>query len=194
MNTFTKRTFTLPLLAASAAAAVRRLPVAVQALRQPVTSRALQEQVMLAVTGVNDCRYCDWVHTGLALQEGVDVAALHRELSGAGHALGEREAVAVFFAQHFADTVRQPTPDAMARLQAHFTSAEQQEILAFIHLIYFANLSGNSMDALLARLAGREVPDGHLAAELLAGLLAAPILAGIRLRSRGRTDRPLAAL
>ena len=41
MNTFKKRTFTLPLLAASAAAALRQFPVAVRALRRPATSRAL---------------------------------------------------------------------------------------------------------------------------------------------------------
>jgi len=84
MNAFRKRTFTLPLLAASLGAALRQLPAATRALRRPATSRALQEEVMLAVTSVNDCRYCDWVHTGLALEAGVDLADLHSTLSGDG--------------------------------------------------------------------------------------------------------------
>lgn len=194
MNTFKKRTFTLPLLAASAAAALRQFPVAVRALRRPATSRALQEEVMLAVTSVNDCRYCDWVHTGLALEAGVDLASLHATLSCGDRYLSERDAAAVFYAQHFAETQRQPTAQARARLHAHFSPAEVRELEAFIDLIWFANLSGNSADAVLARLRGQEVPEGHALAELLAAALAAPVLAGIALRGRKNADRPLAAL
>ena len=75
-QTFNKRTFDMPLLVKSAAMAVVSAPRIVMALRKPTTSRALQEQVMLAVTSVNDCRYCDWVHTGLALEEGVNIEEL----------------------------------------------------------------------------------------------------------------------
>jgi AhpD family alkylhydroperoxidase len=194
MNTFKKRTFTLPLLAASAAAALRQFHVAVRGLRRPATSRALQEEVMLAVTSVNDCRYCDWVHTGLALEEGVNLAALHGALTGEGARLSEREAAAVFYAQHFAETQRQPLPQARARLHAHFSPAEVREIEAFIDLIWFANLSGNSADAVLARLRGQAVPEGHLLAELVSAALAAPVLAAIALRGAKNTGRPLAAL
>ena len=35
---------------------------------------------MLAVTSVNDCRYCNWGHTVLALRNGVDLAALRQTL------------------------------------------------------------------------------------------------------------------
>lgn len=194
MNAFRKRTFTLPLLAASLGAALRQLPAATRALRRPATSRALQEEVMLAVTSVNDCRYCDWVHTGLALEAGVDLADLHATLSGDGRRLSERDAAAVFYAQHFAETQRQPTAQARARLHAHFSPAEVRELEAFIDLIWFANLSGNSADAVLARLRGQTVPEGHMIAELIAAGLAAPVLAGIALRSRTHRDRPLAGL
>ena len=67
MPTFRKRTFTLSLLARSLLGAALYLPVLLVALLRPTTSRALREKVMLAVSAVNDCRYCNWVHTGLAL-------------------------------------------------------------------------------------------------------------------------------
>ena len=63
---FRKRTFSLPRYARSLAAVAAASPVLVRALVRPRISRALREQVVLAVTSVNDCRYCNWGHTTLA--------------------------------------------------------------------------------------------------------------------------------
>ncbi len=192
---FAKRTFTLPLLAASLGATLRSAPTLLKALAQPATSPALREKVMLAVTSVNDCRYCNWVHTGLALENGVDPAALQDFLDRATFGeLQEREAVAVLFGKHFADTLRQPTGAAEAALAQRWNASERAEIMAYIHAIYFANLSGNSTDAWLARLRGIEVEDGHPLAEAIAALLSAPVLAAIRLQSRRSRPQHMTAL
>jgi len=132
---------------------------------------------MLGVTSVNDCRWCSWLHSGIALKHGVDLDELQSLLDrGTFGAVDEREATAVLFAQHFAETLRRPTPAARHALARQFTPWQRMEIMAWIHFIYFANLSGNSADAWLARLRGREVADGHPLAEALAGLIAAPVL------------------
>lgn len=189
MKTFAKRTFTLPLLARSLGAATLYLPVLATALARPATSPALREKVMLGVTSVNDCRYCTWVHTGLALSNGVDLDELQHLLdAGTFGKVDGREATAILFAKHFADTVREPSADARAALANEFSARERAEIMAYIHAIYFANLAGNSGDAWLARFSGREVIDGHPVAEALAALLAAPVLGLIALKSR--TSRP----
>lgn len=191
---FTKRTFTLPLLAGSAASAIRSAPALLRALRSPATSPALREKVMLAVTSVNDCRYCDWAHTGLALKNGVDLDELQGLLdTGTFGALDEREAVAVLYGKHFADSVREPGEDADRALASAWNERERAEILAYIHAIYFANLAGNSADAWLARLRGQPVPRGNPVAEAIAGTLAAPVLAAISLSSR-RSRHRLASL
>jgi len=174
---FAKRTFTLPLLATSLGALVLYMPVRWITLVKPATSRALREKVMLGVTSVNDCRWCSWLHSGIALKHGVDLDELQSLLDrGTFGAVDEREATAVLFAQHFAETLRRPTPAARHALARQFTPWQRMEIMAWIHFIYFANLSGNSADAWLARLRGREVADGHPLAEALAGLIAAPVL------------------
>lgn len=194
-QTFNKRTFDMPLLVKSAAMAVVSAPRIVMALRKPTTSRALQEQVMLAVTSVNDCRYCDWVHTGLALEEGVNIEELAGLLNhDAPQPPDTQEAVAILFAQHFADTLRQPSAEAQQRLADTFSDRQQQEILAFIHAIYFANLSGNSFDALVARLKGDKIANGHVVAETIASMLSAPVLMGIWLKGQNAKTRPLARL
>ena len=74
---FRKRTFSLPLYARSLTAVMTAGPVLVRALIHPRISRALREQVMLAVTEVNDCRYCHWgAHgPGAAQRRGLACAA-----------------------------------------------------------------------------------------------------------------------
>jgi len=174
---FAKRTFTLPLLATSLGALVLYMPVRWITLVKPATSRALREKVMLGVTSVNDCRWCSWLHSGIALKHGVDLDELRSLLDrGTFGEVDEREATAVLFAQHFAETLRKPTPAARLALARQFTPWQRMEIMAWIHFIYFANLSGNSADAWLARFRGWEVADGHPLAEALAGLVAAPVL------------------
>lgn len=139
---------------------------------------------MLAVTSVNDCRYCNCVHTGLALENGVDLAELQQVLdTGTFGKVSERDAVAILYGQHFADTGREPSTAAERALADAWSPAQRAEIMAYIHAIYFANLSGNSADAWLARLRGAPVEDGNPVAEAIAALLAAPVLAAIGLRN-----------
>lgn len=179
---FTKRTFSPGLFARSYLSAIIHLPTLMRALLSPRTSHALREQVMLAVTSVNDCRYCNWLHTGLALENGVDLAELQNLLESEGiHVQETPEAVAILFAKHFADTVRQPSAPAIQALERAFTPAQKREILAYIHAIYIGNLSGNSLDAWLARLRGQPVDTGNPVTEAVAAMLALPVLLAVRL-------------
>jgi AhpD family alkylhydroperoxidase len=174
---FAKRTFTLPLLVRSFGALVLYAPVRWITLVKPATSRALREKVMLGVTSVNDCRWCSWLHSGIALKHGVDLDELQSLLEpGTFGALDDREATAVLFAQHFADTLRRPTPEARRALARQFTPWQRREIMAWIHFIYFSNLAGNSADAWMARFRGQKVTNGHPLPEAIAGLVAAPVL------------------
>ena len=90
--------------------------------------------------------------------------------------MDERDATAILFAQNFADTVRQPTPEARAALANGSRRMSCRELTAYIHALYLGSLCGNSADAWLVRLSGRKVDDGHPVAEALGALLAAPVL------------------
>lgn len=195
MKAFAKRTFDFPQLARSLGSAVTHLPALARGLARPATSPALREKVMLGVTAVNDCRYCSWVHTGLALQNGVDLDELGHLLDAAtfGDVQG-RDATAILFAKHFADTAREPSPEAQAALAREFTPREREEIMAYIHAIWFANLAGNSADAWLARLKGIKVDGGHPLAEAIAAVVAAPVLGAIALQSRRSPREQLPSL
>lgn len=183
---FRKRTFAPGEYGRSVAAVLRHGPTALLGLIRPRTSRLLREEVMLSVTAVNDCRYCDWVHTRAALRHGADLDALGETL---GRSIDDpratREQVASLYAQHYASTSGRPDASAREALAAVWNRAERAEINAFIAVIFFSNLTGNSADAWIARLRGRPVDAGHPVAEALAAVVGAPILAGIYLHSRG---------
>lgn len=195
MSTLRKRILTPANLPGVTLAVAWSLPALARAARNPAVSGRLREQVMLAVTSVNDCRYCCWAHTGLALAEGVDLDALQAVLDqGVDPDRDDRTARAILFAQHFADTERRPEPAAQQAFEAAFSARERDEILAYIHIIYLANLGGNTVDALLARLRGNRVEGSQLPVELVTALVAAAPLLLIRVAS-ARSDQPaLAAL
>ena len=110
---FRKRTFSFPLYARSLAAVTAASPVLVRALIRPRISRALREQVMLGVTSVNDCRYCNWGHTALALRNGVDLAALRQTLgSGSLSTDSTPDQVAILYARHVASEHGDADPGA----------------------------------------------------------------------------------
>ncbi len=155
-------------------------PVLARALIRPRISPALREQVMLAVTSVNDCRYCNWGHTALALRHGVDLAALRQTLgSGSLGADSTPDQVAVLYAQHVASEQGDADPGAERALAAAWTPAERAEIKAHIAAITFGNLVGNSADAWLARLRGVAVEGGHPAREAIAALAGLPALLSV---------------
>jgi AhpD family alkylhydroperoxidase len=174
---FRKRTFSLSLYARSLAAVMTASPVLVRALVRPRISPALREQVMLGVTSVNDCRYCNWGHTALALRSGVDLAAL-RQILGGGSVSTDRtpDEVAILYAQHVASEHGDTDPGAERALAAAWTPAEQAEIKAHITAITFGNLVGNSAGAWLARLRRVPVIGGHPAREAIAALGGCPAL------------------
>lgn len=152
-----RRSFDGPLFLRSLGSAILHFPVLCAALLVPSTSRALREKVVLAVTMVNECRFCSYVHTRLALVNGVDLEELHQLLDAGtfGNVTG-RDAVAVLFAQHFADTSRRPDGAARAALSREFSAYQCLEIMAYIHTIYLSNLCANFLDASFARLSGRK--------------------------------------
>ena len=135
--------------------AVRALPALIQALLRPKVPRTLREKLMLEVTAVNECRYCEWGHTYLAVAQGVPLEEINQIFSGQDEALcarDEAEAAAILFAQHYAERREDYDPVAMKDLLSYYTPAQATEILAYLRAITLGNLTGNALDALLERL------------------------------------------
>ena len=104
----------------------------------PVDPR-MRERVILAVTEVNGCRYCAWIHGSWSeFLGGVDPA--------------EGEEVVLAFARDSAEAGRPLDP---APLRAVLPPAAVATVRATVAQIEVSNLVGNTADGLLARLTRR---------------------------------------
>jgi AhpD family alkylhydroperoxidase len=121
-------------------------------VRSGRVSRAFAEKVMLAVTAVNGCRYCAYGHSHWALEAGVEPGEVKRLLASDLGEFPEEEAVALAFAQHWAETAGAPDPEAERRFRDYYGDRVSDDILNWMHMIQMGNLLGNTFDAILWQL------------------------------------------
>ena len=107
---------------------------------------------MLAVTAVNGCRYCSYFHAKQALKSGITAKEISQLLSGDVTDCPEDEAVAVIYAQHWAESDAHPDPGAVQRLQQVYGFEKTEAIHLMLRMIRMGNLLGNSWDYLMYRI------------------------------------------
>jgi AhpD family alkylhydroperoxidase len=119
-------------------------------MRKRMLSGAFRERLMLAVISVYGCRYCSWVHAREALKNGVNQTEIVRLLQGSVDSCPEEEAVAVLYAQHWADSDTKPDHEAISRLVKTYGLEKAETIDLVLRMIRVGNLTGNTWDAFLA--------------------------------------------
>jgi len=120
--------------------------------KKKLISPAFRERLMLAVTAVNGCRYCSYYHTRQALKSGIAAEEISGLLSGDVANCPQDEAVAVAYAQHWAESNAHPDPEAVTRLQQAYGRERTEAIHLILRMIRMANLLGNSWDYLIYRI------------------------------------------
>lgn len=113
---------------------------------------AFRERLMLAVTAVNRCRYCSYVHARQALVAGLahqEVEAL--QLGDLANSPPE-EASALLYAHHWAETQGKPANAARRRIIEQYGEAQVEAIELALRTIQMGNLLGNTLDYILYRL------------------------------------------
>lgn len=149
-----KRTLTVGNFFSTVANVVTSAPVLLAALFRPKTSAALREKVMLGVTSVTDCRYCQWGHSHWAMANGVPLEEINQILSQETAALEAKnpaEAAAILFARQYAEDLDGFERAAIENLRQYYTDAQVTEILAYVRAITLGSLTGNTLDAVLDR-------------------------------------------
>jgi AhpD family alkylhydroperoxidase len=121
-------------------------------MQKKYLSEAFRERLMLAVISVYGCRYCSWVHAREALRSGVAEEEIDRLLKGSIDSCPEGEAVALLYAQHWADSDMKPDPEAINRLLETYGIEKADAINLVLRMIRVGNLTGNTWDAFLARI------------------------------------------
>ncbi len=136
------------------------------AYRAGRVSKSFAERIMLAVTQVNGCRYCQYGHARVALKSGVTAKEIQYLQNGELGKLPPDEFDALMFAQHYAETAGNPDPDAWQRLVSAYGLETAVDIMAYIRMIMIGNLAGNTLDAFLSRLKGAPADGSSLGQEL----------------------------
>ncbi len=129
-------------------------------------SKAFSEKIMLAVTQVNGCRYCNYVHTKSAIDAGASEEEINAMLNGELGDIGNDESLALMFAQHYADTDGNPDKETYGNFVQHYGEPKAVDILANIKVIMAANIHGIALDALHSRLKGKKMKGSKLSNEL----------------------------
>lgn len=178
---FSKRTLTTKELMRQLRSSSSMLHGVVSAYRHQRVEPAFAEKLMLVVTSVLQCRYCNWMHSELALRFGVDDADIEALLNGDLSIALEQERPALAFALSFAASEGRAPKDELADA---YPAAVQKDVRVLVDFVTFTNKLGNTFDAFRARFRGEVAPDSSLPLELGVFMVMAPVYAGVALFTR----------
>ena len=188
-----KRVFTPTTLLEITGELARDLPTLPSTFTSGRVSAAFRERILLAVTSVNRFRYCQWMHTDLAVASGIttgDVAAL---LGADTQNVPENEKAALVYALHYAETNRNPDPAQRAELVRVYGEATARDIENYSRLIFFSNLTVKTLYSFFSRLRGEPSSEGNAVFEGLFAALSAPVLLSLAAISKNSVN-PLASM
>lgn len=123
-----------------------------QAMGGELVSFAFRERLMLAVTAVNDCRYCSYYHAKEALRANLSEAEIRQMQDGIVDLAPAEELPALLYAQHWAESDGRPDPDARQKLVDVYGAEKAEAIEMVLRMIRTGNLLGNTADYILYRL------------------------------------------
>ncbi len=108
-----------------------------------------RERLMLAVTEVNNCRFCARAHTKMALEAGVEAEEIRNLLAREMERIPEGERPAVLYAQHWAETCGQPDPSSLKAMEARYGKEAVEWMHLAMRLVRIGNYTGNTVDRIL---------------------------------------------
>lgn len=163
---FQKRIYSFPAFRADVEQIFDHIDDLRQATRGGRVDKAFAEKIMLVVSCVNGCRYCCYGHSKAALTAGVSESDLQKLLALDLGTFPVNEVVALTFAQHYAEANGKPDATTWQRMVNYYGEDTANDILAYLRMITFGNLLGNTFEALRSRMTGKPAPNSSLRGEL----------------------------
>ena len=116
----------------------------------------LRESLWLAVTEVNGCRWCAYIHEGMAGASGMAPEDIQLLLSSEDlerlERLTEDQRATLAYARAWAERDGEPPPGMRDQLMERLGAPASRDLHGLLALIDFANRCGNTLDSLLHRL------------------------------------------
>jgi len=116
---------------------------------------AFRERLMLAVTQVNECRYCADFHGKLARKSGLSDDEVQQLLEGIADQCPPEEITAILYAREWAEAAGRPDPESRHTLVETYVAAKAAAIEIILRMINVGNLSGNTFDYIRYRISGQ---------------------------------------
>jgi AhpD family alkylhydroperoxidase len=107
-------------------------------------SSQFREKLMVAVSGVNKCAYCSYLHTRMALEQGISREEINDILKNDIKDFSGDELPGILFAQHFAETKGKVSEDTVKKLIQTYGDDKTRQIQAFLQSVLFGNLCCNT--------------------------------------------------
>lgn len=120
--------------------------------KRRLVTKQFKERLMLAVTEVNGCTMCSYVHTKLSLSAGMDIAEIRKILNGDLDDISNEEMIGVLFAQHYADSKENPSEETVERLNDYYGNDRAVMIVHLLKVITLTNSLGINFNLMKERL------------------------------------------
>jgi len=169
---FAKRIFTARLFFNDLGFLIWNSPRIISALTSKQNPKHLFEKIFIVTDAVNGCIYCSWLDAKLAIKSGMSEEEISNMMKLQFHtSASESELNALLFAQHFAETNRNPDPEMTKKLFEYYGEKTGKSIILAIRAVTFGNLYFNTWGAVISRFKGLPAPDSNVIFEMVYFLL-----------------------
>jgi AhpD family alkylhydroperoxidase len=192
---YKKRTMTAKELVLGAASLVPDAGTVYRVWVKHEIDAGFREELMLAVSKLNDCRYCSWGHHEWAHIVGIPEEELaHIEQMDPSN-FDRKKWLAISFVRELV-TARfgRVSKVLMSEMKANYSAREIKEIILVAKVMDIGNRGANTWDAMLSRLQGKPAAESRVVDEAVLSavfLTAAPL---VLLYLSRASKRPLAEL
>jgi AhpD family alkylhydroperoxidase len=147
---------------------VGQLPTIFKIWQKHEIEAGFREELMLAVSTLNDCKYCAWGHHEWAHAAGIPDDELDHIEHGDPEGINKAKWVAISYVVALVSSEYKDVPDELAQeMQAMYSENEIKEIELVAKIMDIANRGANTFDAMLSRLHGKPAHDSHFIDELV---------------------------
>lgn len=171
-----KRMYSIPEFYGFLKDMIRTIKYLQNAKKKQLITDDFVNHIMLAVTEVNGCEICSYVHTADALKNGMSEEDIQLMVSGSFEHIDGNEGVALLFSQHYAENKGNPSKVAWERLIETYGKEKALGILATTRMIMMGNTHGIAAGALKNRFQKKPIPKSNFGYELGLTLSIIPFL------------------
>jgi AhpD family alkylhydroperoxidase len=126
-----------------------------------------KERIMLAVTEVNQCGMCSWMHTNISLKAGMSQEEISTLLSGTYDHVPEKQLLSVLYAQNFAANKEQYNPKMKQAMLETYGKPRTRMIENAMNVITMTNSMGIALGKLKETLTFNHVKGSSVLSEIL---------------------------